>query len=330
MATLRVHGVSKAFDTKVVARDVTFSAEPGERIGLLGPNGVGKTSLVRMILGLLAPDSGVVRLFDAVPAGEPGRRVGYLPEDRGLYPRVAVEDQLVYFATLKGVSASEARHRLAEGLEILGLGAWRRRRVRELSKGMAQQIQLLAAMLHNPDLIFLDEPFVGLDPINRARVEVLLRTAAREGKTLVISTHQMDQVESLCDRILLMNAGRILLDGSLPALKEKYRDESVWVGLPGEFPELREVAEARLEPGAPGGVPLYRVRLREGARPASLLSTLVNRGFEVRHFAAAEPKIEDIFVRAVTEDDAGGDGSRATPISRAGRPRGIVVSRSLP
>ncbi|MCA9772164.1 MAG: ATP-binding cassette domain-containing protein, partial [Myxococcales bacterium] len=285
-------------------------------------NGVGKTTLVRMILGIVEPDRGRIRLFDEARRADHGRRIGYLPEERGLYPRVRVDDQLLYFATLKGVPLAEARPRLDEGLALLGLSDWKRRRVRELSKGMTQQVQILAAMLHNPDLLFLDEPFVGLDPINRARVESLIRAAVGEGKTVVLSTHQMDQVESLCDRVLLMNAGRILLDGPVQALKARFRDETVWVGIATEFPELREVASARLEPGPEGRGPLYRVRLREGIRPGSLLGTLVNRGYDVQYFAAAEPRIEEIFVRAVTQDDLRDE---PPPVSRAGRPRGLVV-----
>ena len=271
--------------------DLTFEVFPGEIFGLLGPNGAGKTSAIRILMDIFKADSGEVELLGRQP-GQSRERVGYLPEERGLYRDQKVMDILVYLARLKGVDADTARRRADRWLERVELQGWGGKRVKELSRGMQQKVQFVASLVHDPDLLILDEPFQGLDPVNLEIVKGLMRALVAEGKSIVLSAHQMNLVEELCDRILLINKGRALLYGPLQQIKRDYAPNSVRVrarNLPADLPGV-----VRYERN--GDVALLTL---EGVGSQDLLTALVERNVEVESFERAAVPLNDIFVAVV-------------------------------
>lgn len=222
MATVELDKVSKSYGTFRAVDELSFSMAPGTIFGLLGPNGAGKTSTIRMMIGITAPDSGTIQIFGQPFERKHLHRIGYLPEERGLYRKMKVIDQLVLMAELHGVSAADAVSRSKMWCEQLDLSAWLQKKVEELSKGMQQKVQFIAAMVHDPSLIIMDEPFAGLDPINSKLLKNVLLEQKKAGKTILFSTHRMDQVEKMCDSICLVNHGKAVLAGQLKEVQEKY------------------------------------------------------------------------------------------------------------
>jgi ABC-2 type transport system ATP-binding protein len=286
--------IHKSYGDNVALRGVSFEVRPGEVFGLLGPNGAGKTTLMRILMDIIRADSGRVVLF-----GEPFRRdhldrLGYLPEERGLYKKHRVLDILTYFGTLKGLDRAVARARGKEWLKRVDLehvAAWR---VERLSKGMSQKVQIAATLLAEPELCVLDEPSTGLDPVNVEMVEDLIRARRSAGKTTVLSTHQMNQVESLCDRVALIHHGRLMVYGEVGEVRRRHSLPEVRVALRGEPPAL-----AGVERVDPEGGSLYRMRLADGTEPAKLLAALVAAGHEVSHFEVVLTPMEDVFRQVV-------------------------------
>ncbi|MFY1110898.1 MAG: ABC transporter ATP-binding protein [Methanosarcinaceae archaeon] len=233
MHVVEVEGVSKSFGGTDVIRDISFSVEKGEIFGLLGPNGAGKTTLIRMLLDIIRPDSGEIRVFGASldPAGKD--RIGYLPEERGLYRKTKLVDMLVYLAQLKNVSGKQARVNAESLLRSLGLYEHRGKRVEELSKGMQQKIQFLSSIIHYPDLVVLDEPFSGLDPVSTKTVKERIIEYRNAGKTVILSTHMMEQAQTLCDRILVVDRGRRVLYGSVEGIRKERGKNSLLVEFAG-------------------------------------------------------------------------------------------------
>lgn len=268
---------------------VSFEVSAGEIFGLLGPNGAGKTSLIRMIVDILRPDAGVIQVFGRPMAADLQHRVGYLPEERGLYQQHKVGDVLRFLAELKGLSRADAKTKSEHFLERVDLSHARDKRMRDLSKGMQQKLLLAAVMQHEPDLLILDEPFIGLDPINRQMVLSLVREAVDRGAAVILSTHLMDQVEALCSRAMLIHRGRTLLSGTVRAMRETYAETGV----------LLE-SDARLE-GHPDVVSRLgdRFQLAEGVRPEDFLAAVLATGCAVRRFERLVPSLEEVFVRAV-------------------------------
>lgn len=222
MQAIELQNVCKLYNKFVAVEDLSFSLAPGTIVGLLGPNGAGKTSTIRMIIGITMPDSGVVSIF-----GEPFRRshlqrIGYLPEERGLYKKMKVIDQLVLMAELHGISAENALIKAKDWVHRLEMDSWLRRKVEELSKGMQQKIQFIAALVHDPDIIIMDEPFSGLDPVNSILLKNVLLEMKKAGKSILFSSHGMDQVEKLCDEICLINRGKLVLQGNLKSIQQHY------------------------------------------------------------------------------------------------------------
>ncbi|MBI4577580.1 MAG: ATP-binding cassette domain-containing protein [Planctomycetes bacterium] len=296
MVRVRVDGVSKSFHGVEAVRDVAFELVPGEVFALLGPNGAGKTSLIRMLLDIIRPDRGEVR-FDGRPLDRPGRdRIGYLPEERGLYRRARVLEVLEYLGRLKGMGEREAHEGAAGLLERFGLAAQAAQRVETLSKGMQQKVQLLSALVHRPQVLILDEPFSGLDPVNVRQVSELVRERAGAGCTVLLSTHRMEQVEALCDRLLMIHRGRVVLEGPLAEVRSRHSENAVWVrgahpGVAGlEVVERARVRDARMH-----------LTLREGVRPADFLRAAVAAGLELESLEPAVTPLEDIFVRLAGE-----------------------------
>jgi len=267
--------------------------------GLLGPNGAGKTTTIRIMLDIFKADSGHVTVFGTPPDKTDKDRIGYLPEDRGLYKDIALEQVLVFLATLKGLSDREARARLTTWLQRMDLYDDRRKKVQELSKGMQQKAQLIAALLHEPDLLVIDEPFSGLDPVNTRMIKDIIKEQVDAGRTVIMSTHQMYQVEALCDRIVLIDHGRSVLYGKVSQIKRDFAANAVVVQAEGDLTGLPQVLEARREDGE------WRLSLETGADPQQVLKALVARpDVTVERFELAEPSLDDIFITVVSRDAA--------------------------
>jgi ABC-2 type transport system ATP-binding protein len=294
-ATVELDGVRKSYGDFVAVDTLSFAIAPGTIYGLLGPNGAGKTSSLRMMLGITLPDSGLVRMF-----GEPFTRrhlkhVGYLPEERGLYKKMKIGEQLAFLGEVRGLSAAEATRRAAAWCERLEISDWIDKKVEELSKGMQQKIQFIAALLHDPDLIIMDEPFAGLDPVNATALKDVLVELKGKGRTILFSTHRMDQVEKLCDSICLIDRGRSVLEGELKQIKGRHGRNNIQIQYEGsgEFLRRSPLVERFNDYGN-----YVEVRLRSGADSQELLRT-VSAHVRVTRFELMEPSLEEIFIAAV-------------------------------
>ncbi len=296
MSTVEVSQLAKRFGDVTAVADVSFAVEPGEIFGLLGPNGAGKTTTIRMMLDIFKPDSGTVSIFGGLLDLAGKRRIGYLPEDRGLYKNQKLEPTLVYLATLKGLSKKEARRRLDYWLERFDLVDHRQKKVQDLSKGMQQKAQIIATLLHEPDLIVIDEPFTALDPVNTRLVKQVLAEQQAAGKTIIMSTHQMYQVEALCHRIVLIDKGQLVLYGLVHEIKRNFAGNALELTGEGNFSQLPGVLETRKENGT------WHMALEVGTDPQAVLRTLANRqDTRIERFELAEPSLDDIFVHVVSQ-----------------------------
>ncbi len=293
---LVMEGVSKSFDGHQAVRSLSLQVPRGSVFGLLGPNGAGTTTTLRMVMNVFAPDSGSIEILGR-PADHAARdRIGYMPEERGLYPRMVLEEQLVFMAAIKGVERKEALRRLGPWLERLSLADWRRKKVNELSKGMQQKAQFVATVLHEPEVLIMDEPMSGLDPVGMDVMRETMLDLRRRGATIVLSSHQMDTVEKLCDRVALIDRGAKVLDGSVSEVKARYGRNTVALAFEGDGSFLESL------PGVvkvTGFGQYVEVRLREGADPQPLLLEAAAR-LRVRRFEIVEPSLHDIFVETVT------------------------------
>jgi len=293
---IKLTGVTKAFAGHVAVNDLSLAIPRGSVFGLLGPNGAGKTTTLRMIMDILGVDAGAIEILGR-PADRSTRdRIGYMPEERGLYPRMVVEEQLAFFATLKGVPRSEALRRVGPWLERVGLSAWRKRKLNELSKGMQQKVQFVATVLPDPEILILDEPLSGLDPVAAGAMRETLLDLSRQGKTLVLSSHQMETVERLCDSIALIDRGRLLLDGPVREVKARHGKNTVVLAFDGDGAFLAGL------PGVQRVTDFGRyveIRLAPGSDPQGILREAAAR-LRLSRFEIVEPSLHDIFVEAVT------------------------------
>ncbi len=296
MNVIEVEHIAKAFGDTQAVRDVSFEVHQGEILGLLGPNGAGKTTTIRVVLDLFKPDRGRVSVLGGPMDESKTDRIGYMPEERGLYQDIALERCLVYLATLKGLTAAEARDRLDVLLERFDLADHRKKQVKALSKGMQQKAQIINTIVHQPDLIIIDEPFTALDPINTQMVKDLIRELRESGATLLMSTHQMHQVEELCDRIVLIDEGVTLLYGDLQAIRRDYSGDEVLVRSPDPLPELAGVVSISPHNDA------LKLSLKRGVTPEDLLRELLQHGAAVEKFERAIPPLDEIFIRVVEGD----------------------------
>jgi ABC-2 type transport system ATP-binding protein len=295
-SAIRLSGVTKAFAGHVAVCELSLAIPRGSVFGLLGPNGAGKTTTLRMVMDILRADTGEIEILGR-PADQTARdRIGYMPEERGLYPRMVVEEQLAYFATLKGVTRSEALRRTGPWLERVGLTPWRKRRLNELSKGMQQKVQFVATVLPDPEILILDEPLSGLDPVAADAMRETLVDLSRQGKTLVLSSHQMETVERLCDGIALIHRGRKLLDGPVREVKARHGKNTVVLAFDGDGAFLAAL---------PGVLKVsdfgryVEIRLADGSDPQAILREAAGR-LRISRFEIVEPSLHDIFVEAVT------------------------------
>jgi ABC-2 type transport system ATP-binding protein len=294
MPVVELAGVTKAYESKIAVNNLSLSINAGQMFGLLGPNGAGKTSSIRMIMGITIPDSGSIRLFDQPFQRESLQRVGYLPEERGLYKKMKVLDQLVFFGELHGLTAAEARNRAVQWAKRMEIDESLPKKTEELSKGMQQKIQFISSLLHDPGLIIMDEPFSGLDPVNATLLEKTLLELKDEGKAIVFSTHRMDQVEKLCDSICLVNQGRPVLAGKMREIKSSYERNRVVVEYEGSssFLDSSEIAESKSYPGH------VEIKLKEHGNAQKLLQEAAAVATIFR-FELVEPSLEEIFIQTV-------------------------------
>ena len=306
---LELDAVRKSYGDFAAVDGVSFAVEPGSICGLLGPNGAGKTTSIRMIMDIIAPDAGEVRFFGHPRRRDDLLRVGYLPEERGLYRKMTVTDQLVFLARLHGAKKRQALPDIEMWLDKVGLSEWAGKKVEELSKGMQQKIQLVGTVLHKPDLLVLDEPFSGLDPINQGLFKDLLADYRRDGKAVLFSTHIMEQADKLCDRICLISRGRAVLAGELKAIKRSFGGNSYRLVADGDLGRLGEVPGVAQAIARDDGA---RLLLEDDATGAEVLPRLLEL-VTVHEFRSEEPDLEEIFIKAVGDSELPDAGPDETP-----------------
>lgn len=291
-AVIDVRDLYKAYDAVVAVDRLSFRVDRGEIFGLLGPNGAGKTTTIRMLLDIIKPDAGLVRVIGQAP-GQARSSVGYLPEERGLYRTLPVQDCLIYLAELKGMSHRMAEQRTHELLERVEIADWSHRKVQELSRGMQQKVQIAAALVHDPAVLILDEPFQGLDPVNVEMVRELILEQSKGGKTVVLSAHEMNQVEALCERIALISQGKALLYGTLANIKRQFAPNAIEIRPPLALEGWSQIASTELVDGR------QRVYLNQGVTASELLKAILDRGYAVEQFEMATVSLDQIFVQVV-------------------------------
>jgi ABC-2 type transport system ATP-binding protein len=300
MPTVELEKVRKSYDKFVAVKDLSLSIEPGGIFGLLGPNGAGKTSTIRMMIGITVPDSGQVRMF-----GEPFRRghlkrIGYLPETSGLYKKMKIGEQLTLFGQLRGLTAADAATRARRWCERMAIVEALDKKAEELSKGMQQKIQFIATLLHDPEFLIMDEPFSGLDPVNATLLKDVLLDLNKQGRTILFSTHRMDQVEKLCETICLINRGEAVLQGRLKQIKSSYGKSNVQMEYEGSDSFLHENGLVQSFNNYGNYV---EIRMVPGADSQKLLRLAAERT-RVNKFELVEPSLEEIFIETVGKTDA--------------------------
>jgi ABC-2 type transport system ATP-binding protein len=302
MKLLELHNIKKYYATQKAVDDISCSIEKGSIFGLLGPNGAGKTTLLRIITGIFYQDSGEV-LFDGRPF-QPAKDVsliGYMPEEKGLYKKMKVGEQALYFAQLKGLSHAQATERVTYWFRKLEMQTWWNKKVEDLSKGMSQKLQFVITVVHDPKLIILDEPFSGLDPVNANVIKDEIFALAKNGSTIIFSTHRMEQVEEICDHILLMNKGQKLLDGTVHNVRQQFKENvfSIELGESASLPAATDTFEviSRKENK-------YNVRIKGGCSPNDVLHYLIHEQLPIQSFNEVLPSLNDIFIKLVESTPA--------------------------
>lgn len=296
MNAIEVSQVSKSFRGIKAVDDLSFTMETGEVFGMVGPNGAGKTTTLRMLMDIIRTDSGEIKILGEAIKEETKNRIGYLPEERGLYRKITVSESLTYLAALKNMNRRLARDRAAELLERVGMLQHKNKRIEELSRGMGQIVQFIATILHDPELIVLDEPFAGLDPVNTELLKGFIFELKGQGKSIILSTHIMNQVEELCDRVLMINRGQAVLYGSLGDIKSRFRNNSIFLECD------------RIPDGLPGVIGSkdhgkYMELFLDGQTPPSeVLAALVKDGSIVNRFEVSTPSLNEIFIQVVKEE----------------------------
>ena len=293
MVAVELAHVTKTFGAVRAVDDVSYSVEKGEFFGLLGPNGAGKTTTLRILLDIFKPDAGSVQVLGGPLTEAKKDHIGYMPEERGLYQDIPLDRCLAYLGALKGMSQADVKQRAQGYLERFDLADSRHKKVKELSKGMQQKAQIIATLLHEPELLIVDEPFSGLDPVNTQMVKDLLREQREKGVTIVLCSHQMNLVEELCDRIVLIDHGKVVLYGELADIRKRFSGNAVLVGSSQELPALTGVDSIERVNGT------VKLNLAKGTEPQSILQDLVSRRIPVERFEIAMPTLDEIFIRVV-------------------------------
>lgn len=301
MNILELHNLKKYYATQKAVDDISFSISEGSIFGLLGPNGAGKTTLLRMITGIFYPDSGEInfegRKFDA---RNDIYKIGYMPEERGLYKKMKIGEQALYLAQLKGLSRRDAMKKIKEWFVKFEMQSWWNKKVEDLSKGMSQKLQFVTTVLHEPPLLILDEPFSGLDPVNSNLIKDEIFNLAKKGTTIIFSTHRMEQVEEICDHIVLVNKGKKILDGSVKQIKQDCKENLFKIG----FEELPATFDSN------GFEIIYEqnnslvVKIKEGYKPATVLNNFLKQDASIISFNEILPSLNDIFIKKVNDTEA--------------------------
>ncbi|HTB24710.1 MAG TPA: ATP-binding cassette domain-containing protein [Puia sp.] len=296
MSMLELSHLKKYFATQKAVDDISFAVEKGTIFGLLGPNGAGKTTLIRMITGIFYPDEGNILLNGKkFNADEDSARIGYMPEERGLYKKMKIGEQALYFARLKGLTASEANKQVKDWFVRFEMQSWWNKKIEDLSKGMAQKLQFVITVLHHPELIILDEPFSGLDPVNANLIKDEIFRLAANGASIIFSTHRMEQVEEICNHIILINKGKKILDGTVVNVKQDFKENLFRISaspLPAVFPEdLFEVLSGKEEG--------LTIRIKNGRKPNEVLRYFIDQQSNVSSFTELLPSLNEIFIKLV-------------------------------
>jgi ABC-2 type transport system ATP-binding protein len=295
--TITVSHVSKKFGNVKAVNDVSFDVYPGEIFGLLGPNGAGKTTCIRMMLDIFRPDHGKISILGGEMNEEKKNRIGYLPEERGLYRDLKLDQTLIYLATLKGIDEKTAKNHLVEWLDRFDLLRHRHKKIQDLSRGMQQKAQFISTLIHEPTLIVVDEPFSGLDPVNTRLIKQIILEQCTSGNTIIMSTHQMHQVEAMCNRIVLINEGRSVLYGDVDKIKRKYAGNAVTIKGEGDFSMIPGIVEIQRENSG------FHLVLEPEITPQNIFHYLANeQKYKIERFEISEPSLEDIFITVVQSD----------------------------
>jgi len=292
-----VQNVSKHFGKATAVNQVSFGVEKGQIFGLLGPNGAGKTTTIRMINHILNPDTGSISILGEAVSPKSQERIGYLPEERGLYKKMKVFDQLMYLAQLKGLSYMAAKTAIEFWLDRFEASSWKKKEVSELSKGMSQKIQFIATVAHDPEIYIFDEPFSGLDPINSEMLKEVILGEKKRGKTILFSTHRMEQVEQMCDDICLFNQGKAVLQGNLQSIKQSFGNNTVLLDFIGDSEFLNQLEGIRINNRSTN---FAEIRLLEGASPQHILEIAMKHA-EIQRFEIVQPSLQDIFISTVND-----------------------------
>ncbi|HRP02772.1 MAG TPA: ATP-binding cassette domain-containing protein [Candidatus Kapabacteria bacterium] len=295
MSFLIIDSISKSFGDYTAVNNISFSVPKGIIFGLLGPNGAGKTTTIRMINNIIIPDKGSILLDGKKVDANTQNIMGYLPEERGLYKKLKVIDQLVYFGRLKGLDSKTAKSKAIQWLEKLGAKGWEDKKIQELSKGMQQKVQFISTMLHDPQFLILDEPFSGFDPLNTDLLKSIILEMKKLGKTIILSTHVMAQVEELCDEILLINKGNIILNGKVNEVKQKYGNNSFLLEFEGEAKNLSEVENIKILKSNNNYI---EFQIKDGLPINDILKALIER-VDIKKFTKVEPTLHEIFISEV-------------------------------
>ena len=298
MHPVEVTQIAKSFGETRAVVDVSFNVRRGEIFGLLGPNGAGKTTAIRIMLNIFQPDRGEVSVLGGPMTEDKKDRIGYMPEERGLYQDIQLERCLLYLASLKGVPDQQAREKLSEYLARFNLAEHKGKKIKELSKGMQQKAQIINTLLHQPELVIIDEPFTALDPLNLELVKNVMEELRDQGVTIIMSTHQMQQVEELCDRILLINNGKNLLYGDLNEIRRRFSGHAVLIRTEDKLPELPGVKESESHNSN------LKLTLMDNTSPQDVMKALAASGTNLEKFEVAVPTLNEIFIRVVEEGDA--------------------------
>ena len=296
MKAVEVNHLYKSYTGKRAVEDLSFSVDPGEILGLIGPNGAGKSSTIKIILDFMKPDSGEVKLFGQQMNEACKNQIGYLPEEKGLYKKLTAIDLILYFASLKGMDKSSAKEKADVLLRRTGMFESRKKKIKEMSKGMGQVIQFIVTIIHDPKLIIMDEPFSGLDPVNTELMKNIVADLRDDGKAIILSTHQMNQVEEICDRVLMVNDGREVLYGNIEEVKARFRQHSVQVNVEGEIGDLPGVIEKKLNKDS------VELVLATDTTPQIILDRMREQGININRFEVKTPSLNEIFLNI-----AGGD-----------------------
>jgi len=293
MHAVEVNRIVKSYADKVAVDDLSFSVAQNEIFGLIGPNGAGKTTTIRMMMDIIKPDFGQIAIFGEKLSESSKNKLGYLPEERGLYRKLRVIDSIIYLASLKGMEKHSAEVKADELLNKTGMLSNKNKKIEDLSRGMSQIIQFIVTIIHDPELVILDEPFSGLDPVNTELLKQMLLDLRNQGKAVILSTHQMNQVEELCDRILMINNGHAVLYGNLKEIKTKYRSNSIIIDFEGELGQVLGVTEKRTHKG------YVKLILDGNTTPKQVLERLVSTGIVINRFEVAMPSLNEIFLKVV-------------------------------